>query len=195
MLTRLTFGDDSEGQRLPPQLSERRLKLVALHHPSQYAGPVQDWELDRGFRLRVLTGDAFVLYLRSSQSQPPGDFLSKWALEGEESFLLLPAPSGQLAASLRRALDVLETEQWWPDTMLLMSDWSVKPAFAWRAGSDLKALLPAGLPSLVAWVFQEMPTERGADGLEYFTPEQTLYQLGRISRHVRRRCRWRRWLP
>jgi hypothetical protein len=166
--------------RRAPQLHPRRLKLITLHHPRLHPGPKADWELDRGFRLRVLTRDSLLLYLRSPQFAQAEDFLSRRPLAGEESFLLIPAPSGQLSRPFGEALDAMHKEGWWPDTILLMSDWKMRPSFPFPRCSELRAALPAGLPSFVAWVFQEMPTEL-ARGIDTFTPEQNLYQPPRAA--------------
>jgi len=55
--------------------------------------------------------------------------------------------------------------------------------------------VPKDWPNLVLWVRQYMPVGTHWSGNDFFTPEQNLYQWGRVGRRVRRRTRWRSWLP
>jgi hypothetical protein len=169
--------------RRAPRLDPRALRLLYLNHPRSYPGPRHDWELPRGFRLRTLARGAFVLYLRSPEAPvDDADFLSTRPLVGEESFLLVPSPCGEPGAAFHQALSHLRAEGWWPDVALLLSDHvSIAPD-------------PFKCPMPVVWVLQPMPLET-RDGLDFFTLEQSLPQFGRISRRVRRRCRWRRLRP
>lgn len=57
------------------------------------------------------------------------------------------------------------------------------------------ARIPKDWPLPVIWVRQWMPGGTDWSGKDFFTPEQTLYQWGRVGRRVRRTCRWRSWLP
>lgn len=171
---------------LPPQ--PRRLKLHYLHHPRSYPGPDSEWELHRGFRIRVLSRHALALFI--GQPPPVSDLLSKKPEPGEDSFLLIPAPAGPRAEHLAFGLEVAREEGWTPSVTMLLSDDRHLQVAPGRLRRKLKAVIPENHSGLVLWVWQEMPMDL-CQGVDFFNPEQILHQFGRIGRRVKRRSRWR----
>lgn len=170
----------------------RRLKLNYLCHPRSYKGPVGEWELHRGFRIRVLTQNALALFI----GPPPQDsnLLSKGPEEGEESFMLLPASKGLDAHELREAFSVAGSEGWTPQVTLILSDDELLEGSPSKLSSGFKSAIPKKHPGLVLWVWQEMPGEM-CQGIDFFNAEQILHQFGRMGRRVTRRCKWRKYIP
>lgn len=175
---------------LPPE--PRRLKLHFLHHPKSYPGPNEEWELHRGFRIRVVSRNVLALFV----GKPPeeSNLLSRTPEAGENSFLLIPAPMGPRAEDLELGLRRVQGEGWEPEVTMLLSDERLLKVSPRHLKSQLKAKIPKGHGGLVLWVWQEMPAEF-CRGLDFFNSEQILHQFGRIGRRVARRAKWRRYLP
>lgn len=174
----------------PPEV--RRLNLEFLHHPRHWEGPEGEWEIHRGFRIRVMTRNVMALFL----GQPPSycNLLSLYPEPGEDSFMVLPAPLNPQGSDLAMGLGLASEEGWVPQVTLILSDdrQLTRPYRALKR--ELKSAIPREHEGLVLWVLQEMPGEL-CEGMDFFNPEQTLHQLGRIGRRVGRRGRWRRFLP
>lgn len=175
---------------LPPE--PRRLKLNFLHYPKTYAGPQSEWELHRGFRIRVLSRNCLALFI----GQPPSDstLLSRCPEEGEDSFLLLPAPSGVDPKDLEQGFQIANEEGWSPQVSMILSDGRRLQGSTRKTKAALRKAIPKAHPGLVLWVWQEMPGEL-CQGMDFFNSEQILHQLGRMGRRVSRRAKWRRFLP
>lgn len=151
------------------------LKLAILGHPRRHPGPHAPWELHRGYRLRVLGPDLLVLFLN-----PGGEVLSPTPQPGEEALLLLFVPEGPEPGALEQACALCREEGWEPDCLLVLSD----PAQLRRRPTGK---VPREI--LAVQVLQPLPPPG------FFSTEKVLYQLGRIGSRLRRRCRWRRYLP
>ncbi len=161
----------------------RRLKLEYLNHPRSARGPLADWDLARGFRLRVVSSKLLFLYLAPLQA---GELtpLSLAPQPGEDGLAVV---LGAYPEEIQRAHNLFNEEGWEPGAILILSDdrrlKSLRPL-----RQQLKEAARAA-PLLTVWVFQDLPPEG------FFNPEQVLHQLGRISRQIVRRIRWRRRLP
>ncbi|MGE0488599.1 MAG: hypothetical protein AB7S38_05260 [Vulcanimicrobiota bacterium] len=156
-----------------------------LNHPRQADGPSDHWELQRGYRLRVVGSDSLVLYLGPATGQElQGELMGVAPLSGEEALLLVLASQTASAGKLEAALQVCDREGWNPRAVLVL--WDSHQATT----TDRPGLKKAARGDrLVVLVDQEMPPE------SFFNPEQVLHQLGRISRRIQRRVAWRRHLP
>ncbi len=174
----------------PPE--PRRLDLEFLHHPRSYEGPENPWEIHRGFRIRVLTRKVLAMFL----GQPPNycSLLSLYPEPGEDSFLVLPAPLDPQGSDLAMGLGLAAEEGWLPEVTLILSDDQQLTRPYRTVKRELKSVIPRDHEGLVIWVLQEMPGELCGE-MDFFNPEQSLHQLGRIGRRVARRGRWRRFLP
>lgn len=154
----------------------RRLRVDFLHYPRAFRARHFRWDLDRGFRLEVLQPGTFWFSLLDG----PG--LTQ-AVE--------PRPQGQEQDFLLRVERVGSGRfpQWERSRLgshticVLLSDTGKAPS------------VPSDWPNLVIWVRQPMLAGTAWTGNDFFTPEQTLYQWGRVGRRVQRRARWRPFLP
>lgn len=154
----------------------RRLRVDYLHYPRKFRARHFRWDLDRGFRLEVLGAHSFWFALLDpegvNQAIEPG------AQGQEQDFLLHVDRSGRGA---------------WPNwdrcrlaahtVCVILSD----------RGKPCR--VPPDWPNLVIWVRQPMLAGTVWTGNDFFTPEQTLYQWGRVGRRVQRRSRWRPLIP
>lgn len=174
--------------------AERRdlLRVVPLLLPRAWRGPEAPWEIQRGFRLRVVSPEVLVLTLGAPRDKAPGQALQAAPGTGEESFLVLPAPLGASAEALALARRLPAEEGWRPACLLVLSD-RLQLASYGGARRDLRAGL-RGADFAAAWILDEMPTV-DFRGLPYFTVERSLRQLGRIGRRLARWAKYRRLLP
>ena len=174
----------------PPDV--RRLEINYLCHPRSYKGPEGEWELHRGFRIRILSRHALALFI----GPPPesSNLLSKGPEKGEESFLILPAPKGANANEVSRAFALTQAEGWTPSVTMILSDDQLLETAPSKMSSALKKAIPKKHPGLVLWVWQEMPGEL-CQGMDFFNAEQILHQFGRMGRRVTRRGKWRKFIP
>ena len=163
---------------LPPwrPLPRRQLSLSYLRFPRSFRPRHFRWDLDQGFRLEVLGPGLFWLALldrsgveNACDVRPQGQ---------EQDFLLSVDRQGQ--------------GQWpdWPRDRL-----SEHTVCAILSQDGRASRPPRDWPNLTIWVRQPMPMGTRWTGNDFFTPEQVLYQWGRVGRHVQRRARWRRWIP
>ncbi|MBS2039351.1 hypothetical protein JST97_30480 [bacterium] len=154
----------------------RRLRVDFLHYPRAFRARHFRWDLDRGFRLEVLGASAYWFAL----------------LDGEGlSQAVVASPQGQEQDFLLQV--ERQSAGRWPDwdparlgphtICALLSDRGVPPR------------VPPGWPNLVIWVRQSMLAGTVWTGNDFFTPEQTLHQWGRVGRRVQRRARWRPLIP
>jgi hypothetical protein len=174
----------------PLPVDLRRLKVHILRWPPAWRGPIEPWELTRGFRVEVLDRSLLWMALGGPESSDQR-LLEAVKRPGEEGLLLLPAPSGPSEQDLQGTDKVLEG---FPeaDVLVLLSD-GRRLASPRKQLSGLRARFK-GRSLAVVWVWQDMPAEL-CDGLDFFNVEQNLHQLGRIGRRLVRQARWRRFLP
>lgn len=154
----------------------RKLKVDFLHYPRGFRTAHFNWDLDRGFRLEVLGSRLFWLALPDSEwLVQPTDCRPQG---GEQDFLLF----------VQR-----ECQGHWPDfPPSRLSSHTICVVLS-ESGKAIQP--PSSWPGLVLWVRQLMPSGTRWTGNDFFTPEQILYQWGRVGRRVRRRARFRNWLP
>ncbi|MBN9415836.1 hypothetical protein ABS71_12375 [bacterium SCN 62-11] len=154
----------------------RRLRVDYLHYPRSFRARHYRWDLDRGFRLEVLGAGRFWFSLLD-----PGGVDRAIAPEGqglEQDFLL------QVARQSSGAWPGWDRDRLGPHTIcVILSD------------SGRACRVPRDWPNLVLWVRQPMLAGTVWTGNDFFTPEQTLYQWGRVGRRVQRRSRWRALIP
>lgn len=154
----------------------RRLRVDYLHYPRKFRARHFRWELDRGFRLEVLAGGQFWLSLLDGGGVEQA--IEPVAQAQEQDFLLQVA---------RVSPGV------WPDWD--RSRLSAHTICVILSDSGRPCRVPRDWPNLVLWVRQPMLAGTVWTGNDFFTPEQTLYQWGRVGRRVQRRSRWRPLIP
>lgn len=154
----------------------RRLRVDFLHYPRAFRARHFRWDLDRGFRLEVLRAQSFWFSLLD----PAG--LEKGCLtrpQGQEQDFLL-----EVARTSQGLWPEWDRARLSPHTICVILSETGKPC-----------AVPRDWPNLVLWVRQPMLAGTVWTGNDFFTPEQILYQWGRVGRRVQRRARWRGWLP
>lgn len=162
------------------RLDPDRLKVAPLNLPRGWPGPTRPWEIERGFRLRVVSPEVLVIHLgAAAEGARPGPG------PGEEALVLVLAPEDPRAEVVAAAAGLPRAEGWEAGALLVLSDDRRLDRPFGRLRRELKGAA-AGLAAF--WVLQEMP-------YDYFTAEHTLRQLGRVGRRAARWARWRRWLP
>ena len=161
-----------------------------------YSGPLQDWELSRGFRLQVLEPGWFALFLGARSLKPDEDSLGQRPGAQEESFLVGLPPRDATAVWLETGRNHLARLAWTRGVVALLGDFRERGGRLKRLHRESKAIFSDCLACGAAfWVWQPMPTAWRGEGLAFFAVEQQLYQWGRVGRRVARRCRWRRFWP
>lgn len=157
-------------------MPRRNLRVDFLRFPRSFQPRHYRWDLDRGFRVEVLGKELFWLSLLDREgvhsvcdARPQGQ---------EQDFLL----------SVQR-----QARGGWPDWPSQRLSPHTICVILSQQGKACR--VPGGWPNLVLWVRQPMPLGTRWTGNDFFTPEQVLYQWGRVGRHVQRWARWRRWLP
>jgi hypothetical protein len=147
-----------------------------LHFPRLFRARHFQWDLDRGFRLEILNAATFWLALLDADG----------VVQAIET-----APQGQEQDFLLH-VDVNGSGRWpdWERSRL-----SPHTVCAILSDSGRPCRVPRDWPNLVIWVRQNMLAGTVWTGNDFFTPEQTLYQWGRVGRRVQRRSRWRPLLP
>lgn len=159
------------------KIDARQLRVDFLHFPRLFRPRHFEWDLDQGFRLEVLSPRHFWLAVpQTRHGDHPMDVSG--AAPEEQDFLLFVERQGG-----GRFPD-------WPRSRLGPHTIGVI-----LSQEGVAAKVPPDWPNLVIWVRQPMPAGTRWTGNDFFTPEQILYQWGRVGRRVRRRTRWRKWLP
>lgn len=173
---------------------ERRdpLRVVPLLLPRSWRGPVHPWEIQRGFRMRVL-GDALaVLTLGAPDKSGPATTLQHAPGPGEESLVVVLAPSGPSPEVLQAARELPAREGWRPACLLILSDRRQLPSYRATRHEIGRALRGGDFPA--AWVLDDMP-EVDFRGLPFFSVERSLRQLARVGRRLGRWAGYRRLIP
>ena len=160
----------------------QRLSLLVHRFPRVVASTL-DWELERGFHLRVLAESMFELNLRRT-----GATDTPLPLFGE------PAQVDKLLVWQKSPKDgdwltfsnLLKSGQPWQAALILCP--------SAQRGSSLSSYFSlrthtVGAPCPVVEVFQETPTAT------FFTVEKNLFALGRVGRRLQRYAGMRRLLP
>lgn len=154
----------------------RRLSVDFLHYPRSFRAAHFFWDLDKGFRLEVLGRAVFWMSLLDSAGvtepvvcRPQGR---------EQDFLL------HVSRNCQGVWPSWDRSRLGPHTVCVVLSQDGRPVRP-----------PRDWPNLVLWVRQDMPAGTRWTGNDFFTPEQILYQWGRVGRRVKRRARWRGFLP
>lgn len=157
-------------------MPRRNLRVDFLRFPRSFQPRHYRWDLDRGFRVEVLGKELFWLSLLDREgvhsvcdARPQGQ---------EQDFLL------RVQRQARGGWPDWPSQRLSPHTICVILS---------QQGKACR--VPGSWPNLVLWVRQPMPVGTRWTGNDFFTPEQVLYQWGRVGRHVQRWARWRRWLP
>ena len=136
----------------------------------------------------------FAFFLGGRSLESDADALSLTPHCGEEAFLLGVLPPTPDLEWLKRGKSALEALGWEQGVVAILADFR-RRAFLKRFHKLSLATFRGCLESGAAfWVWQTMPLPARGE-LTFFSVEQQLYQWGRVGRHVRRRCRWRRFFP
>ncbi len=162
-------------------------------HPRRARGPRCPWELERGFRLRIVKRDLLLLFL-GGETVAEGEPVCTGVQSGEELLVVIPATLGPDERQLESALSYISAAGLEPQAVLILSDPQQMNMPEHKVLPKLK-LVVKRFDSffLVVWVLQEMPPV--VEELDFFNVEQVLHQLGRISRRLARRVSWRSKLP
>lgn len=154
----------------------RRLRVDYLHYPRAFRARHFRWDLDRGFRLEVLGPTLFWLALLDGEGLEQAVDARPQGLEQDFLLKVERRAGGDWPGWDRSRLG--------PHTICaVLSDVGRAPR------------VPPDWPNLVIHVRQPMLEGTVWTGNDFFTPEQTLYQWGRVGRRVQRRARWRPLIP
>jgi len=146
-----------------------------VHYPRNFRAAHFRWDLDKGFRLEILGPRLFWMCLLDAGLTEPVECRPQGA---EQDFLLF------VERDCRGIWPAWERSRLSAHTICVVLS---------EMGKAVKP--PPDWPALVLWVRQPMPEGTRWTGNDFFTPEQILYQWGRVGRRVQRRARWRGWIP
>lgn len=171
--------------------TERRdpLRVVPLLLPRAWRGPAEPWEIQRGYRLRVVDPATVVLTLGALDKSGPPTTLSHASGPGEESLVVLVAPTGPTRKGVQSARELAVADR---SCLLILSDRRQVQSYGEVRREIGQALRGGDFPA--AWILDDMP-QVDFRGLPYFTVERSLRQLGRVGRRLKRWAGYRRLIP
>ena len=170
------------------------MRVQFLWSTRTYRGPFAEWELARGFRVTTVAPGWFAFFLGGRSLDADSDALRLVPCAGEEAFLLGILPPSPSREWLEAGRSVLKALGWREGVVAILADFRRRSLLG-RFYKQSRAVFQGGMDKGAAfWVWQTMPLPARGD-LAFFSVEQQLFQWGRVGRHVRRRCRWRRFFP
>lgn len=136
----------------------------------------------------------FAFFLGGRDLPEGADALSLYPHPVEEAFLLGVLPPHPDPGWLDRGKSALAILGWQQGVVAILADFRRRASMGRLRKQSLALFRNCFANGAAFWVWQTMPLPPRGD-LTFFSVEQQLFQWGRVGRHVRRRCRWRRFFP